>query len=71
MPDMQYVDSSNIAACGYDADQQELHVEFIASGVYVYRGVPSYVFEELMASPSKGSYFNRHIKPVFTDFTRL
>jgi hypothetical protein len=69
MPEMVYVDSSNIEAVGYDAEGQELHVQFLSSGYYIYHGVPEEVFDGLMYAPSKGSYLNREVKGVF-EFTK-
>ncbi len=63
MTDMQFVDSSNIEAIGYDSEAQELHVRFLKSGdTYVYSDVNLAVFDELMLAESKGSYLNRRIK---------
>lgn len=61
-PDMVYVDSSNIEAIGYDADSRELHVQFISGTLYVYFDVDEFLFNELLAANSKGSYLNREIK---------
>jgi hypothetical protein len=66
MPDMQYVDSSNIEAIGYDAASRELHVRFLKSGeTYVYYAVDEWVFLEMMQSDSKGKYLNANIKPNY------
>jgi hypothetical protein len=66
MPDMQYVDSSNIEAIGYDAASRELHVRFLKSGeTYVYYAVDEWVFVEMMQSDSKGKYLNSNIKPNY------
>lgn len=63
MPDMEFVDSSNIEAIGYDPDSQELHVRFLRSGeVYVYYGVEDWVFQEFRYAESKGGYLNNSIK---------
>ena len=62
VPDMQYVDSSNIEAIGYDGASRELHVRFLNGATYVYSDVEDGVFEELLQAPSKGSYLNRNIK---------
>ena len=63
MTDMQFVDSSNIEAIGYDPEARELHVRFLKSGdTYVYSDVDQAVFDELMQAESKGSYLNRRIK---------
>ena len=65
MPEMIYVDSSNIEAVGYDDDGQELHVHFLSGGQYVYHSVPREIFEEFLQAPSKGSFLNREIKNVY------
>jgi hypothetical protein len=65
MPDMMYVDSSNVEAIGYDDDTQELHVQFLSGGYYIYHDVPRQIFDELMCAPSKGSFLNREVKGVY------
>ena len=65
MPEMLYVDSSNIEAIGYDDDAQELHVQFLSSGYYIYHEVPRQIFDDLLAAPSKGSFLNREVKGVY------
>ena len=65
MPEMVFVDSSNIEAIGYDETSQELHVQFLSGNKYVYYDVPSELFDAFMAAPSKGSFLNREIKEVF------
>ena len=65
MVEMTYVDSSNIEAVGHDPEAQELYVRFLTGDTYAYHGVPVEVYDELMASPSKGSYLNRMIKGVY------
>lgn len=69
-PEMIYVDSSNIEAIGHDDDAQELHVQFLSGGSYIYHGVPREVFEEMMNAPSKGSYLNREVKGRF-DYSKV
>jgi hypothetical protein len=71
MPEMIFVDSSNIEAIGYEPDQNELHVRFLTGETYVYSEVPQDVFDQLVYSDSKGSYFNRFIKPVYTNFHKV
>lgn len=65
MPDMEYVVSTNLSRIGYEASNLELHVEFTNGTTYAYAQVPEFVYSELMAAPSKGSYFNRNIKDVY------
>ncbi|MBI4830636.1 MAG: KTSC domain-containing protein [Candidatus Lindowbacteria bacterium] len=69
MPEMIYVDSSNIEMIGYDENAAELHVQFLSGGYYVYHDVPQATFDELMYAPSKGSFLNREIKGVY-QFTK-
>lgn len=65
MPEMLYVDSSNLDQVGYETDQMELHVIFKDGSLYVYHGVPEHIFDELLNAPSKGSYLNREVKGVY------
>lgn len=69
MPEMIYVDSSNIEAVGYDEDTQELHVSFLSGGYYIYSDVPRDIFDQLMYAPSKGSFLNREMKNIY-QFTK-
>lgn len=63
MPEMHYVDSTNVEAIGYDADNRELHVQFVGSGdTYVYFDVEEWVFDEFLQADSKGTYLNSIIK---------
>lgn len=55
------VDSSMILAAGYDGPKRELEVLFRAGGIWRYRNVPRKVFNELMASGSKGAYMHDFI----------
>lgn len=65
MPDMTYVDSSNLEQIGYDSDIMELHVKFKDGSLYVYTDVPVQIYEGLLGAASKGSYLNREIKGVY------
>lgn len=60
--DMVPVASSNLASAGYDEEASELYVSFRSGSTYVYSGVGREVLNELLASPSPGSFFARHIK---------
>ncbi len=71
MPEMHYVDSSNIEAIGYDPAAQELHVRFLKSGeTYAYYNVEEWVFDELMQADSKGKYLSSNIKGRY-DYSKL
>ena len=69
MPDMNYVDSSNIEQIGYDDEARELHVQFLSGRCYIYHDVPREIFDAIMSAPSKGSFLNREIKGVY-NFTK-
>jgi hypothetical protein len=65
IPDMQPVSSSNIAAIGYDAENQTVYVQFLNGSTYAYKGVPEHEFENLRTAPSVGSYLNRNYKNIY------
>ncbi len=65
MPELFFVESSNIEAIGYDDTTQELHVQFLSGGYYIYKDVPRGIFDDLMNAPSKGSFLNREIKGIY------
>ncbi|MBL8802499.1 MAG: KTSC domain-containing protein [Planctomycetes bacterium] len=65
MPDMKPVNSSNIAAVGYDAANQAVYVQFLNGSTYAYKGVPEHEFENLRTASSVGSYLNRNFKNVY------
>ncbi|MBJ8823586.1 KTSC domain-containing protein [Citrobacter freundii] len=61
----QPVASSNLQSVGYDVSNRILEIAFHGGGIYQYRVVPLTTYQSLMAAPSKGSYFARHIRNVF------
>jgi len=66
MPEMIFVDSSNIEAIGYESSTMELHVRFLKSGkTYVYYSVEEHIYSEFMQSDSKGSFLHSRIKPNY------
>lgn len=66
MPDMIFIDSSNIEAIGYETAALELHVRFLKSGeTYVYYAVEEWRYQEFMQADSKGTYLNVNIKPNY------
>ena len=56
------VASSNTASIGYDPDSETLEVEFTSGSVYQYFNVPSGLYDQLMAAPSKGQFLNVYIR---------
>lgn len=66
---MIFIDSSNIEAIGYDVDTQELHIQFLSGGYYIYNNVPRAIYDDLMNASSKGSFLNREVKGIY-QFTK-
>ena len=60
--DMTNVDSSNVAAVGYDEDSFTLQVEFNKGGIYQYFDVPEHLFEGLRDAESVGGFLAANIK---------
>ena len=57
------VQSSTIAAIGYDLETKTLHIEFRSGHVYEYDDITPETHEALTAAPSIGAHFGRHIRP--------
>ena len=64
-PELHPVDSTAVAAVGYDAAGRELYVRFHGTkhGTYVYADVSPQEYADLIAAESIGGYVNTHIKP--------
>lgn len=61
------VKSSNIASIGYRESDGTLQIKFLSTGKsYQYLSVPYYVWESLMMTESKGTFFGSEIKKVYT-----
>lgn len=65
LPEMIFISSSSIQSLGYDEQNQDVYVEFLKGGLYVYRGVNLHEFENLRDSASAGSYLHRNYKNVY------
>lgn len=61
----EHISSSMMASVGYDALTRTLEIEFVRGGVYQYLDVPAPVHEALIATPSKGRFFQARIHRVF------
>lgn len=70
-PSMFSVESSNIAAFGYDQGSQTLVTQFTNGTRYSYEAVPLEVFGQLLAAESKGSAFHELIKKGGFNFQKL
>ena len=65
MPEMHNVNSSNVAAVGYDKANLIVYVKFLNGTTYIYKGVPKAEFENLRTASSVGSYLNSYYKDVY------
>lgn len=65
------VKSSDLASVGYDASSRILEIEFSSGSLYEYSGVPSGVYQGLVAAESKGVYFNEIVKKGGYPYTRI
>jgi hypothetical protein len=59
------VESTILMAVAYDSSSRVLHLQFRNRAIYHYFGVPPATYQDLMAAPSMGSYFNRNIRGRF------
>ena len=64
------VQSSNLKACAYDNISQHLQVQFKDGSTYDYPNVPPAAYQGLIASRSKGKFFDEAIRPRFRSFKR-
>lgn len=55
------VESSNLAAVGYDPKVKRLEVKFQSGGTYSYAGVSARKVANLLKAESIGSYFEKKI----------
>lgn len=64
-PRLTPVESSAVAALGYDAASRTLFVRFREGGLYAYLDVPREVARAFEAAPSKGGFFRDEVDPGF------
>lgn len=64
------VTSSNVLSLGYDPVGQVLEIEFKDGSVYQYANVPQFIYDQLIASSSIGSFIHNNIKAKYS-FIRL
>lgn len=62
---LQSVDSTSIAAVGYDASTMTLRLQYRNGNVYDYFDVPAAIHEQLMAAGSMGAFVNAAVKPTY------
>jgi len=64
---MDHVDinSTMIKSAGYEEATSVLEIAFNRGGLYHYLDVPKELFQEFLASSSKGRFFDKNIKDKF------
>ena len=62
--EMFKVSSSIISAIGYDGTNIEMHL--LDGTKYEYHNVPQSIFVKLLNAQSKGTYWNKYIKPFYS-----
>jgi KTSC domain-containing protein len=62
---MTPIESSNIAATGYDADTRTLAVQFKNGGLYHYHDVPAEIAGGFGEAESRGQFFQNAIRGQF------
>jgi hypothetical protein len=67
MVDLIGVESSMIAAVGYEPEKRTLVVLFNNGKAYKYQDVPPEEYQGLMEAESKGQYMNSRIIRVYPD----
>ena len=55
-------ESTTLARAAYTDQLALLHLQFRSGAHYTYSEAPPEVFQNLMDAPSKGTFFNRHIR---------
>lgn len=63
---MPVVSSSAIEKIEFEDLTNRLAITFTGGRTYTYFGVPRSVYERFMAAPSKGTFFNEHIKDRYS-----
>ena len=59
---MDFPNSTVIRSADYDLEARTLDVMFRTGRFYTYFDVPEWKFDELIAAPSAGEYFNAQIR---------
>jgi hypothetical protein len=69
--DRMQIESRIIRSIGYEPNSATLEIEFEHGGIYRYFDVPALVYEQLMASPSKGAAFHEFVREAGYKYVRV
>jgi hypothetical protein len=61
----EMVASSTVLSVGYDLPSETLEVEFKNGGLYQYYNVPEAIYQQFMASDSKGKFLHVYVKNAY------
>lgn len=61
------IESRALRSVGYDAEREELEIEFSSGQVYCYERVPRSVYEWLLRASNKGIFVTRQIVGRYTE----
>jgi len=59
------IESSHLAAVGYEPDSERLTIQFVNADIYEYNFVEQELYDWLLADSSPGSFFSERIRPSF------
>jgi KTSC domain len=65
MPEMRPVESSWVAAIGYEENAREVHVALLDGAAYAFESVPPEVWRLFLTAESKGTFVNEVLKPGY------
>lgn len=60
-----HVDSLTLIAVRYDQTSKTLNIRFRNGSEFEFRNVPVKIYESLLSSETKSSYFDQYIKGLF------
>lgn len=67
---MQSVESSNIVAVGYVAEEEVIVVKFKGGATYAYDDCSQQLFDQLLNAPSAGKFVHANLKGKSTERVR-
>lgn len=60
-------ESSQLSAAGYDEIQEVMVIQFKKGAAhYQYDAVPIHIYDSLLLAESRGGFFNRYIRSVYS-----
>ena len=65
------VNSTQIAAIGYNQNTKELFIEYKNNAVYKYINVPETVYNGILAAKSVGKYVSEYVKCAGYDYEKV